>query len=90
MSPNDKKRKILKLIRKHFDMTQDIMAEKLGMSTTHYCNIENGLSNCRWDFLAKQGEIFGYDMFALAGIYDNITEDNQFNKRIIAEKIERE
>lgn len=39
---------------------------KLGMSHTHYCNIENGMTGISFKTMEKLNSIFGIDLWVMA------------------------
>ena len=56
-------RKNLQLLRIENDLTQEQMAERLGVTRTTYCNIENGKSGGRSEFwLTLKSEVPQIDM----------------------------
>lgn len=59
------KRENLKTFRRDQGLTQDEMANKLGISTSHYKNIEVGTYDPSFKLLTKFGEVFD-------GLYDDI------------------
>jgi len=58
----------LKVLRVRFGLTQEAMAQKLGMSRQAYAKIENGLSDGNiqfWSKVQKTFEVSGEEMWHL-------------------------
>lgn len=55
------KRFSLKMFREKQDLTQEEMATKLGISKSHYVNIELGVYDPSYELLERFSQIFEYD-----------------------------
>lgn len=55
------KRYSLKMFREKQTLTQEEMAKKLGISKSHYVNIELGVYDPSYELLVKFSEIFEYN-----------------------------
>lgn len=85
MTTNDKKRKLLKLLRKHHELSQEKMAKLLDISVVHLSNIETGKSRCTLDLIVIQAQVFNIGIVDISRLFNSMTDQDDYNKMIIAD-----
>jgi transcriptional regulator with XRE-family HTH domain len=82
--------KALKLIRIYHNLSQKSLAEKLEMSTSHICDVENGKKSPSLEMLGKYSKFFNIPLSSIMLFSEHIAEDGKvLNKArtFIADKI---
>ncbi len=67
--------KALKLIRIYHNLSQKSLAEKLEMSTSHICEVENGKKSPSLEMLGKYSKFFNIPLSNIMLFSENLNED---------------
>jgi len=62
----------IRLLRESQNMTQESVAEKLGMSRQRYARIEKGINDISYDFILKVSSVLGVNSDEVTSVVKNL------------------